>query len=94
MIRPTRRSFLVLAAVLLTPVLALALLAWAFQDEVKERLVAALNAHLLVPVHQQGMELTLLERFPRASLRMDGVLVHQRPGPRTMTLRCAWGGAA
>lgn len=75
--RPSRRVLLLLAAALLVPVLALVLLAVVFQDEVKERLVASLNAHLLVPVHQSGMELTLLERFPRASLRMDGVLVHQ-----------------
>ena len=77
MIRRYRRVLLVAALALLTPLLLLAVLAIVFQDEVKERLVAELNAHLLVPVHQAGIELTLIERFPRASLRLDEVLVDQ-----------------
>lgn len=77
MIRRYRRVLLVAALALLTPLLLLAVLALAFQDEVKERLVAELNAHLRVPVHQSGIELTLIERFPRASLRLDEVLVDQ-----------------
>ena len=77
MIRRYRRVLLVAALALLTPLLLLAVLALAFQDEVKERLVAELNAHLRVPVHQSGIELTLIERFPRASLRLDEVLVDE-----------------
>jgi uncharacterized protein involved in outer membrane biogenesis len=76
MMRRARRFLLLAAAALLLPLLALVLLAVVFQDEVKERLVAGLNAHLLVPVQQQGIELTLIERFPRASLRLDEVLIH------------------
>ncbi|MCO6482200.1 MAG: hypothetical protein J5I62_05355 [Flavobacteriales bacterium] len=48
----------------------LAGLAWFFQDEVKAKLVAELNAHLTAPLHQQGIELTLIQRFPEASLRI------------------------
>lgn len=55
--------------------IALITLAYIYQDEVKARLIAELNAHLLVPVKQNGIELTLLRRFPQASLRFRDVEV-------------------
>ena len=50
--------------------LVMAAMAWFFQDEVKEKLVAELNTHLTAPLHQNGIELTLIKRFPQASLRI------------------------
>ncbi len=50
--------------------LLLAAIAWFFQDEVKAKLVAELNTHLTAPLHQSGIELTLIKRFPQASLRI------------------------
>ncbi len=52
-------------------------LAFAYQDEVKAKLVAELNTYLLVPVQQSGIELTLIERFPQASLALRNVFIHE-----------------
>ena len=51
--------------------------AYVYQDEVQAKLVSELNAHLKVPVHQNGMEFSLLNRFPQASLRMHEVFVQE-----------------
>ena len=72
-----RRTMLALGALLLLCVAALFVLAYAYEDEVKARLVAELNAHLNVPVHQSGIDLTLLRRFPNASLRITDVYIQE-----------------
>lgn len=70
MFRLLRRILLVGLAACVGLAGLLAALAWYFQDEVKARLVAELNAHLTAPLHQNGIELTLIRRFPEASLRI------------------------
>jgi len=70
MLRLLRRFLLIALAVLTGLVLLLSAAAWYFQDEVKAKLVAVLNTHLTAPLHQNGIELTLIKRFPRASLRI------------------------
>lgn len=70
MLRSIRRFLLLAAAVVLGLVMILVTLGWVFQDEVKDRLVEELNTHLTAPLHQQGIELTLVKRFPQASLRI------------------------
>lgn len=72
-----RKVFLITGAVLLLCVVALFAIAYAYEDEVKARLVAELNAHLNAPVQQSGIDLTLLRRFPNASLRIDDVFVRE-----------------
>lgn len=55
---------------------ALVGLANVYEDEVLDALRNELNTHLRTPVQVEGMELTLLRRFPQASLRLRHVLVH------------------
>ena len=75
MIRLLRRILLVSAALVVLALTTLAVLAYAYQDEVKAKLIAELNAHLKSPVHQSGIDFTLIERFPQASLRITDVFV-------------------
>ncbi|HNK42377.1 MAG TPA: hypothetical protein PL002_14405, partial [Flavobacteriales bacterium] len=75
--RPLRRVLLASAALLVLGFATLGILAWAYQDEVEAKLIAELNAHLKVPVEQNGIDLTLIERFPRASLRFSDVLIRE-----------------
>ena len=75
--RPLRRVLLASATLLVLGFATLGILAWAYQDEVEAKLIAELNAHLKVPVEQSGIELTLIERFPRASLRFSDVLIRE-----------------
>ncbi len=75
MIRLLRRILLVSAALVVFALATLAVLAYVYQDEVKAKLIAELNAHLKAPVHQGGIELTLIARFPQASLRITDVFV-------------------
>lgn len=77
MFRRVRRILLITAAGLVLCVTALMVLAFAYQDEVKAKLVAELNTYLLVPVQQSGIDLTLVERFPRASLALRNVFIHE-----------------
>lgn len=77
MIRSLRRILLVSAALIVLALTTLAVLAYAYQDEVKAKLIAELNAHLKAPVHQSGIELTLIARFPQASLRITDVFVQE-----------------
>ncbi|MBS1568552.1 MAG: hypothetical protein JST45_03830 [Bacteroidetes bacterium] len=70
MLRLARRILLIGFAAFAVLLLVLAAIAWFFQDEVKVKLVAALNTHLTAPLHQEGIELTLIKRFPQASLRI------------------------
>lgn len=78
MFRIFRRIAFLGVAALAALLLLLITLAYVFEEEVKARLVEELNAHLLAPLHQNGIELTLIKRFPQGSLRirdvyMDGV---------------------
>ncbi len=77
MLRLLRRVLLVSAAFVVLGLTVLVVLAYAYQDEVQQKLVSELNAHLKVPVHQSGIELTLIKRFPQASLRLQNVLVEE-----------------
>ncbi len=70
MLRFFRRFLLITVAVLAGAMLVLSAVAWFFQDEVKAKLVAVLNTHLTAPLQQNGIELTLIKRFPQASLRI------------------------
>jgi hypothetical protein len=77
MLRPIRRILLFGAALFTALLLALAAIAWFFQDEVKAKLVAELNKHLTAPLHQDGIELTLIKRFPQASLRIRNAYMQE-----------------
>ena len=77
MLRLFRRVLLFSAASVVLGLTALMVLAYAYQDEVQQKLVSELNAHLKVPVQQSGIELTLIKRFPQASLRLQNVLVQE-----------------
>lgn len=77
MLRRIRRSLLVLAALLILGFSALVVIVTVYEDEVKERLIGALNERLLAPVQVGDVELTLIKRFPKASIRMSEVLVHE-----------------
>ena len=84
MLRLIRRILLVGTACLAGLLLLLAGMAWFFQDEVKAKLVAELNTHLTAPLHQNGIELTLIKRFPQASLRIrDAYMQEVRTDGRT-----------
>lgn len=72
-----RRTLLATGAVLVLCLAVLFVLAYVYEDKVKERLVAELNTHLNVPVHQSGIDLTLLRRFPNASLRINDVFIQE-----------------
>ncbi len=50
-------------------------LAKKFEPEVKEIVVAELNNHLLVPVDVEDINLSLIQRFPYASLRFSHVVI-------------------
>ena len=77
MIRLLRRILLVSAALIVLSLTTLTVLAYAYQDEVKAKLIAELNSHLKAPVHQSGIELTLIARFPKASLLITDVFVQE-----------------
>ncbi|MBP8824074.1 MAG: hypothetical protein KBH07_10545, partial [Flavobacteriales bacterium] len=77
MLRLLRRVLLVGLAAFALLLLALAAVAWFFQDEVKAKLVAELNTHLTAPLHQDGIEFTLIKRFPQASLRIRNAFLRE-----------------
>ncbi|MBS1547046.1 MAG: hypothetical protein JST38_13285 [Bacteroidetes bacterium] len=77
MLRLVRRILLAGTAVFAALLLVLAAIAWFFQDQVKAKLVAALNTHLTAPLHQDGIELTLIKRFPQASLRIRNAYMQE-----------------
>ena len=77
MIRLLRRILLISAALIVLSLTTLAVLAYVYKDEVKAKLIAELNAHLKAPVHQSGIELTLIARFPQASLLITDVFVQE-----------------
>lgn len=77
MLRLLRRFALITMAVLAMVIIALAAIGYFFQDEVKAKLVAELNTHLTAPLHQDGIELTLIKRFPQASLRIRNAYMQE-----------------
>jgi len=70
MLRLFRRIALISFSVFAGLLVLLAAIAYFFQDEVKAKLVSELNTHLTAPLHQTGIDLTLIKRFPQASLRI------------------------
>jgi hypothetical protein len=77
MIRLLRRVALTLAVGLAVGITALVVMATVYEDEVKAKLIGALNERLLVPVKVADIELTLIKRFPKASIRMQQVQVEE-----------------
>lgn len=77
MLRSLRRILIVAVSAMAALLLLLAAVGWLFQDEVKAKLVAELNTHLTAPLHQDGIELTLIKRFPQASLRIRNAYIQE-----------------
>ncbi len=77
MLRLLRRFVLIAIAAFAVMLLTLSLIAYFFQDEVKAKLVAELNTHLTAPLHQNGIALTLIKRFPQASLRIRDAYIQE-----------------
>jgi hypothetical protein len=76
-VRRLRTVSLAIAAALALGATALVVLATVYEEEVKARLIGALNERLLVPVKVADIELTLIKRFPKASIRMQQVQVDE-----------------
>ena len=77
MLRRIRIVLLSLLALLVLGFGALVVLARVYETEVKVKLVGALNERLKTPVTVSDMDLTLIARFPMASIRMHDVLVKE-----------------
>ena len=77
MLRLFRNALLVLATVVVLGAGALAVLAHVYEDEVKATLVSAINEQLNTPVSVSDMDLTLVARFPQASMRLKNVLAKE-----------------
>lgn len=75
MLRTLRNALLVLATLFVLGFGALLVLATVYETEVKVGLVGALNQRLNAPVTVSDMDLTLVARFPQASMRLNDVLV-------------------
>jgi hypothetical protein len=73
--RALRKALLIIAVVLVTGFGTLVLLAHIYEDEVKQGLIGALNEKLNAPVAISGMDLTLIARFPMASMNLHDVLI-------------------
>lgn len=70
-----RRTLIGAGSALLLFLGAAFVLATVYEDDVKEALLAELNKHLNAPVTHQGIDLTLVQQFPQASLRFKAVLI-------------------
>ncbi|MEO8587977.1 MAG: AsmA-like C-terminal region-containing protein [Flavobacteriales bacterium] len=77
MLRRIRIILLSLLALLVLGFGALVVVARVYETEVKVKLVGALNERLKTPVTVSDMDLTLIARFPMASIRMHDVLVKE-----------------
>jgi hypothetical protein len=77
MLRKLRNAALVLAALFILGFGALVVLASVYEKEVKAKLIGALNQHLNAPVTVSDMDLTLVARFPQASMRLHDVLAKE-----------------
>jgi len=73
--RTLRKALLIIAVVFATGLTALVLLARIYEDEVKQGVIGALNEQLIAPVAVSGMDLTLIARFPMASMNLHDVLI-------------------
>lgn len=74
MLRTVKRIALVVAALVVVCFTALVVLARVYDAEVKAKLVGTLNGYLTAPVSVSSMDLTLIERFPQASIHLRDVL--------------------
>ena len=74
MLRKFRTPLLILAVLCVVIMSGLVLIGSLYEDEVKARLVGAINEQLNAPVSVKEMDLTLIARFPKASMRMSDVL--------------------
>lgn len=70
-----RRTLIGAGAAVVLFLAAAFVMATVYEDEVKEALLAELNDHLVAPVTHQGIDLTLVQQFPQASLRFKDVLI-------------------
>ncbi|MBL7962653.1 MAG: hypothetical protein JNM31_02300 [Flavobacteriales bacterium] len=87
-LRRLRTAAIVLGCLLVVLVTALVALSRMYEEEVKANLVGTLNTHLNAPVSVGPMDLTLLRRFPLASLHLQEVLAMEvapdKPTPDTL----------
>lgn len=77
MLRRLRTVFLVLAGLFVLAFGTLVVLANVYDAEAKVKLVGALNERLNAPVTVSDMDLTLIARFPEASIRLTNVLAKE-----------------
>lgn len=77
MLRKLRLLLIAMAALGVLSFSALMVIGKLYEDEVKAELVSAINAQLNAPVTVGGMDLTLIERFPKASMRLTDVLARE-----------------
>ncbi|MBX2978356.1 MAG: hypothetical protein KF905_03600 [Flavobacteriales bacterium] len=77
MLRRSRNLLLLFAGLLVAGFTTLVVLAKVYEPEVKQRLVAAINERLHAPVSVGDMDLTLIARFPNASLRLQNVYAQE-----------------
>lgn len=73
-------------AVIALAVVAAFLLAKKFEPEVKDAIVYELNQHLNVPVDVDDINLSLLQKFPYASLRFSNVVIPEAVSNEADTL--------
>jgi len=85
MVRRIRRTALVLAALVVVAFTTLVVLTRAYDAEVKAKLIGTLNGYLRAPVTVSRMDLTLIERFPQASIHLRDVLALGMDGDRAGT---------
>lgn len=76
--RLLRNTLLAIAAVVGLLLGGLLLLGSLYEDDAKRHLLSALNERLTTPVEVARVDLTLIRRFPRASLRLHHVLARER----------------
>ncbi|MCB0396770.1 MAG: hypothetical protein KDD36_08960 [Flavobacteriales bacterium] len=83
-----KRILLITGVSLLTLVLAAWLLAWIYEDEVTGMVLTELNKNLKTEISVNEVDLTLIEKFPYASLRFSDVLARDaiRTTPRDTLL--------
>lgn len=75
--RTFRNAIIILLGVLGTGLLTLFVLARIYEEDVKAALINALNDRLDTPVSVSGVDLTLIARFPNASLRLHDVFIRE-----------------
>ncbi len=77
MLRLVKRILIACLALVVLALVALVILANVYETEVKVKLVGALNQRLTTPVSVSDMDLTLIARFPMASMRLHDVKVDE-----------------